>query len=69
MVLNSIDWANTKEEKSSILVIRHHQDNCDAKDPSGKDQKSLDKWEDAYEHVGRALAYYTQCNGLYLIGK
>jgi hypothetical protein len=58
-----------KAEKASVIVIRHHQDSCDDKDPSGNDQKNLDKWQDAYGNLGRALAYYTQCNGLYPIGK
>ena len=56
-------------EKASVIVIRHHQDSCDDKDPSGNDQKNLDKWQDAYGNLGSALAYYTQCNGLYPIGK
>ena len=63
------DCAEKTAEKASIMVIRHHQDACDDDTPDGKDQKSLDKWENAYEHVGRAIAYYTQCNELYPIGK
>lgn len=66
---DSADCAGNIAENASIMVIRHHQDSCDDKDPKGKDQKSLDKWENAYEHVGRAIAYYTQCNKLYPIGK
>ena len=63
------DCAEKIAEKASIMIIRHHQDACDDQAPDGKDQKSLDKWQDAYGHVGRAIAYYTQCNGLYPIGK
>jgi len=69
LTTGAIKCDKVKAEKASVIVIRHHQDSCDDKDPSGNDQKNLDKWQDAYGNLGRALAYYTQCNGLYPIGK
>ena len=59
---------STENKHPAIIVIRHHEDSCDDLNSQGVKQ-GPDKWADGYQHVGRALAYYTENNGLCPIGK
>ena len=64
---NKIIKMSTENKRTAIIIIRHHEDSCD--DPNEKGAKQgPDKWADGYQYVGRALAYYTETNGLCPIG-